>query len=197
MGRGVGLGVDEIGMTRSDIINHYIRPDRSLLEIGYYDGRNHERVKCANKLAVDPNPLTNKYRHMVIKATSDEFFKTNNQTFDLVFIDGLHEHEQVIRDVNNALECLNDGGYILLHDVLPEKIEHTTVPRPKPTGHWNGDVYKAWLTLRRRPDLTMFVIDADNGVGVIQKGEQTPVNAPLEFDSITKENMNIVSPSEI
>ena len=50
--------------------------------------------------------------------TSDEFFELNNEKFDFVFVDGL-EHDQVRRDVENALRCLNPGGYIALHDMLP------------------------------------------------------------------------------
>lgn len=183
-------------MTRSDIINSIVKKDSIYLEIGYYDGVNHERIKCDSKLAVDPSPLPTKFKHHIAKLTSDAFFKTNKRKFDVVFIDGLHEHKQVIRDVKNSLKFLNDGGHIILHDVLPIKIEHTIVPRPTKTGHWNGDVFKAWLELRMENGLSMYVIDTDNGVGVIQIGEQNPINVTLEFSSINKENMNTISTKE-
>lgn len=183
-------------MTRTEIINALVKGKTSYLEIGYYDGRNHELINCPSKLAVDPSPLTTNFKHNVVKLTSDVFFKTNRRKFDVIFIDGLHEHQQVSRDVDNSLKYLNEGGYIILHDVLPEKLEHTIVPRPKPTGHWNGDVYKAWLKLRRVSSLSMYVINDDNGVGVIQVGEQKPIHVPLEFESITRENMNIISVKE-
>lgn len=180
-------------MTRTEIINVLVKGKTSYLEIGYYDGINHERINCHSKLSVDPSPLQTKFKHHVVKLTSDAFFKTNRRKFDVIFIDGLHEHRQVIRDVENSLKVLNEGGYIILHDVLPEKLEHTIVPRPTKTGHWNGDVFKAWLQLRRISILSMYVIDSDNGVGVIQNGNQKTINVPLEFESITKENMNTIS----
>ena len=59
--------------------------------------------------------------------TSDEFFSQNKETFDLIFIDGLHIHEQVLKDIDNSLNVLNENGVILLHDCLPAKIWHQTI----------------------------------------------------------------------
>ena len=183
-------------MTRTDIINHYVRGGKSFLEIGYYDGKNHGNILTDKKIAVDPYPFLVRAGHKVHKITSDEFFKmaiTSGLKYDVIFIDGLHESQQVDRDIANALLCINEGGVILVHDCLPTKIEHTIVPRPKPTGHWNGDVYKSWLKLRDNPNVSMFVIDADNGVGVIQKGKQKPKTIEPIFKNITPKNMNILS----
>ena len=46
------------------------------------------------------------------KMTSDEFFYNNNDKFDIIFIDGLHQYEQVIKDVKNSLNCLTKNGII-------------------------------------------------------------------------------------
>lgn len=183
-------------MTRTDLINFFLKGKGSFLEIGYYDGKNHSKIKCDEKLAVDPKPLVILPNHFVVRTTSDKYFKeaiAKELKYDLIFIDGLHHADQVERDIDNALKCLTKGGYILVHDVLPTKEEHTLVPRPTPSGHWNGDVYKAWIKLRSRSDVNMYVIDTDNGVGVIQKGQQKPKKIEPVFKNITTKNMNRIS----
>jgi len=155
--------------TRLEIINHYIRENEytSYLEVGVYRGVNLAGVECSNKIGVDPVwPCSH-------QMTSDEFFKQNTRKFDLIFIDGLHESEQAIRDIANALDCLNPGGMILMHDCLPENKAMQQVPRI--VKDWTGDVWKAFLYYRRRPDLEMCVFDCDFGVGMIRPGKQTPV----------------------
>ncbi len=37
-------------------------------------------------------------------------------TFDYIYIDGDHSYEMAMSDLNNALSCLNKGGFILLDD---------------------------------------------------------------------------------
>lgn len=141
---------------------------KTYLEIGVRDGKNLEKVKCPLKLGVDPDPTS----AAGVIMTSDEFFKTNTQTFDLVFIDGLHLAEQVLRDVANSAKVLNEGGFIVLHDCLPKKefLQFRT-PRPLKKGRttyppWNGDVWKAWVALRNA-DVQGFIVNTDSGVGVL------------------------------
>ena len=38
--------------------------------------------------------------------TSDEFFKSNNEFFDLIFLDGLHTYEQTIKDIDNSIQII-------------------------------------------------------------------------------------------
>ena len=99
--------------------------------------------------------------------TSDEFFQTNIESFDLVFIDGLHETSQVDRDIDNSLKFLNKNGLILLHDCLPKKIWHQVVPCIYPK--WNGDVWKSIVKSRTREDINTYTIIADHGIGLIIK----------------------------
>ena len=154
---------------RTEIINQLIEDNgyTSYLEIGVYDGVNFRAVKCKRKIGVDPDPKVG----ATFRLPSDEFFVVNRTTFDCIFIDGLHHADQVLRDINNSLACLNPGGTIVVHDCNPTSEAMQIVPRQQ--GEWTGDVWKAWQELRlTRRDLKMWVYDIDYGVGIIQRGEQ-------------------------
>lgn len=43
----------------------------------------------------------------------------NNETYDLIFLDGDHTASVNYRELNAALRILNPGGYILMHDYFP------------------------------------------------------------------------------
>ena len=99
--------------------------------------------------------------------TSDEFFDQNNEFFDLAFIDGLHRHHQVLKDVENMVQRLNPGGCIVLHDCLPTKQEHQLEKPSRKNMPWTGDVWKAIVELRQRPEFDIAVLDSDWGLGVL------------------------------
>ena len=64
---------------------------------------------------------TDKYKHRlkVIKDKSDNFFdKLNNTTYDLIYIDGSHFHEDVFNDAKNSFKVLNKNGYLIFDDFL-------------------------------------------------------------------------------
>ena len=93
-----------------------------------------------------------------------------------VFIDGLHTAEQSHRDVLNALERLEPGGVILLHDCNPQSAAAAAptldeaVAMPGFAGDWNGDVFRTIVRLRTRDDVRVHVLDCDHGVGVVVRG---------------------------
>lgn len=60
----------------------------------------------------------NEYKDRVnkIKNSSDNFFNTNTNKFDLIYVDGYHYYDQVLRDAENSFKILNIGGYILFDD---------------------------------------------------------------------------------
>jgi len=173
---------------RYDIINKFIK-DRgytSYLEIGVDQGQTWNKVSCADKVGVDPSPNTKKRLPEIQQMTSDQFFRVNQKTFDIVFIDGLHHASQVYRDIINSLEVINEGGVIVCHDMLPYKEEIQRVPRE--TREWTGDCWKAWAFLRAsNPDISMYIYDTDYGVGVIEKGEQELIDyADLNWEWFVK-----------
>ena len=161
---------------RWDLIQNIIDKKRydNYLEIGCDKDQSFSKIKVKNKIGVDPVSGGN------IRSTSDQFFSSNTSKFDIIFIDGLHHYEQVIKDVNNSLQILNDNGFILLHDCLPRSIAHQAIPRYR--GSWNGDVWKALVELRTRSDLDTYTCQIDFGVGIVQKKKNT------EILSIEKKN---------
>jgi predicted O-methyltransferase YrrM len=99
--------------------------------------------------------------------SSDNFFKNNQDKFDLIFIDGLHQYEQVKRDVYNSLKFLNDNGVILLHDCMPSSFMRQAPKRS--SNIWNGDVWKNIVEFRTLDQIDTYTIYADHGIGLILK----------------------------
>ena len=179
-------------------INH--RKARNYLEIGVKKGNLFLNVRARKKLAVDPVikisakrkrkyywrnlfNIFNEYYEM----TSDHFFATQSarlarlKRVDVAFIDGLHTYQQTLADVYNCLKYLSKNGAILMHDCSPQSEvqacpaqsrEHAD--RISPDGkapEWSGDVWKTIVNLRStRPDLDVFVLNCDYGIGVITYG---------------------------
>ena len=165
--------------SRSNLINYLIGlyGYKSYLEIGVDIGANFEQVICDYKVGVDP---ANKYEKLTHNITSDEFFESNKDTFDIVFIDGLHLSDQVIKDIQNSLDVLNHRGTIVMHDCLPNS--EAAQLRERLGDHWNGDVWKAFAHYRKNPDLTMLTVNTDQGLGIIKKGKQDPIYIPEDLD---------------
>ena len=72
-----------------------------------------------------------------------------------------------LKDIDNSLNVLNENGVILLHDCLPAKIWHQTIPQTHSS--WNGDVWKSIVQSRTREDIDTYTIKADQGLGLILK----------------------------
>ena len=195
-------------MNRTAIINHLAKKidAKTYLEIGVRDHtQNFDKITIQHKVGVDPDSEKSCDREPTYKITSDQFFLSNNETFDIIFIDGLHEAGQVERDILNSLDFLNDGGYIICHDMNPiiyerqlllrdpKRIEYSLREKEKGNpeyGLWNGDCWKAFVKLKiYRDDLVMKTVDTDFGVGVIHKGSQEKINTKLrdlEFDKLER-----------
>ncbi|MEK9653119.1 MAG: class I SAM-dependent methyltransferase [Betaproteobacteria bacterium] len=132
------------------------------LEIGCNKNSLFHSVIAKQKVGVDPVRGGNK------RMTSDQFFSQNpTGLFDVIFVDGLHEYQQVRRDVINALEHIPVGGLIGLHDLLPGTWESQHIPRI--TSKWNGDTWKISLELVKATGIEFAIVAVDEGVGVIRK----------------------------
>ena len=150
-------------INRWDLIKRIIKEKRfnSYLEIGCDDDYSFSQIEVEKKIGVDP------YSGGNYKGTSDEFFLRNSDCFDCIFIDGLHEYDQVYKDIINSLKFLNEGGIILLHDCLPASVHQQAVPRYKKI--WNGDVWKAIVNIRTNADYDTITCYIDHGVSIIRK----------------------------
>ena len=54
----------------------------------------------------------------LIKKTSDEFFLENKESFNVIYIDGSHHHEDVKKDFINSMNCLEKNGILICDDFL-------------------------------------------------------------------------------
>ena len=147
--------------TRFEIIQNIIKFKnyKSYLEIGCDRNQSFLNINIDKRVSVDP------VEGGTHKMTSDEFFSNNNDKFDIIFIDGLHQYEQVIKDVKNSLNCLTKNGIILLHDCLPRTLWNQVYPRIN--SDWNGDVWKAIVECRTYENIDTYTCIADRGIGVI------------------------------
>jgi hypothetical protein len=195
-------------MQRYDIINKLIQSAgyTSYLEIGVRDGTCFEKISCDIKVGVDPYPTSGHTTHIM---TSDDYFNTikADTKFDIIFIDGLHIHDQVDKDIENALLHLNEGGTIVLHDCNPPTQFHALdypIYTPPANGDWNGSVYLSLIKLRiKNHKIKLVTVDTDWGVGILTKKSSAPVAAHLDsdvnwefFNENRQEILNLISCEE-
>lgn len=156
---------------------------QSYLEIGCKDNSTFDRVEAATKVGVDP------MRGGTLRMTSDQYFAEHEDKFDLVFVDGLHERAQVLRDIDNALLRLNPGGTIVMHDCDPPSEARQRVPQGDMRG-WCGDVWKSFIEIRTRSDLDCACSTFDMGMGVIRVRPNTdPLIVTKPFDALTWDDL--------
>ncbi|QEC77634.1 class I SAM-dependent methyltransferase [Mucilaginibacter ginsenosidivorax] len=172
-------------------------------EVGVQTGFCFFKIKADRKIAVDPHFIIkakkkikayiknlSNFNNKFFELTSDDFFEQKRDYIkkiggiDVIFIDGLHLYEQVVKDIENSLKYLNKGGLILVHDCNPlsepaavraytsEEAAAMVGSHPQWINQWNGDVWKAIVKLRsERKDLDIRVINSDHGVGIIRLGQ--------------------------
>jgi hypothetical protein len=165
-------------MHRTELINFFIdqRNYKRYLEIGvdneYY---NFAHIECAYKIGVDPKPVT------TFCGTSDQFYETNQEEFDIIFIDGLHTEEQTLKDITNAFLHLSKGGIIILHDCMPPDAWHQRELEEFREGEvWNGTTWKAALRVFNQTEHKCTLLDTDWGCGIIDTVQmQVPLNKDL------------------
>ena len=176
--------------SRTNLINKIIEKNKfkSYLEIGLNNPyANYAHVVALEKFSVDPyisNGLDfnndeniSKWLHYCThRMTSNEFFKQNDRTYDVIFVDGMLSQEQIDLDIKNALNALNIGGYIILRGCKPKTEESQASPR-KTLGLWFGDVWRSFYKAVQfhNPNLEIYLVDIDYGIGVIRK------NGPVDY----------------
>eukprot|EP01038_Epipyxis_sp_PR26KG_P017082 gene17082-23499_t len=163
--------MDIVKLVKS-LYSHY----ESYLEIGCHTGIlfNQSQALFNYSVGVDPN------LGGTLRMKSDDYFSANKLTkqdkFDLIFIDGLHQADQVYRDIHNSLLILKENGTILVHDSNPRHPNHATPIEN--TKVWNGDVWKAIVAYRMRLDIEIVVIDVDYGIASIRRRTNAHLLSP-------------------
>jgi hypothetical protein len=132
---------------------------RRYLEIGVQNGTTFRDVEISERTGVDPdfkfdtNAQANESTRFIQKR-SDQFFAHEPicPPYDLIFIDGLHVFEQVLRDFSNSLIRTHKRSVIILDDTLPNDVfsslnTYAAAIRHrkeagKTNGEWHGDVFK-------------------------------------------------------
>lgn len=152
----------------TEILNYLIEKYglKSYCEIGTQDRtKNFNKINCEQKICVDPDPKA----QADFVGTSDAFFwtlgtlKTPEKSIDIFWIDGLHEAEQVKRDIINAKKYVSDHGFICLHDCNPPTEATACYPRGLQR-EWCGNVYKTICQITS-PKVT---INNDYGITIIR-----------------------------
>jgi hypothetical protein len=168
----------------------------SYLEIGVNYGFTFEGVKAKKKIGVDPNKNFYTLKPKSFKQdTSNNFFRLNTKKFDLIFIDGLHEYKQVLKDIINSLNILNKNGMLLIDDVYPinfamaakswellDEQEKQGVSRG--AFSWQGDVYRAifLLNYEYKQFINCYTITDNNHIQMVmwKKNDEFKINFPSE-----------------
>jgi len=191
------------GMHKYEILSlfHEIYNPQLYFEIGVDRGVSIRLAKCKT-IGVDPKPTSggnaNEAEIHVLK--SDKFFEKNllnGRVPDLVFIDGLHHFDQVIRDFRNTEKNCKRNTIIVIDDILPSHTGQTT--REWKPGAWTGDVWKVIPILKKyRPDLKIILLDS-NPTGLMEVTNLDCENTILwdDYDAIVKEWMNTEVPDYI
>ena len=171
------------------------------LEIGVRAGDTFFHVNMPFKIAVDPCFLFNPEEYPAngvyyLPVTSDVFFQKlrdedgdcaplfaackGKPVFDIIFIDGLHTHEQSLRDFENSLEFAHDDTLWLLDDTVPCDA-YSAIPnfrvslykrkRAGLTGTpWHGDVFKTVFAIHDKyPEFSYCTLLSGNPQTVVWK----------------------------
>ncbi|WP_171130878.1 MULTISPECIES: glycosyltransferase [unclassified Ruegeria] len=127
------------------------------------------RLSSAKTISVDPafiaqlELIGDKPELHLFQETSDKFFASNRLNamgveFDLVFLDGMHLVEFLLRDFINTERHCKPDSVIVTHDCVPWNSD--IAERDRITKDWTGDVWKIVPILRNyRPDLEIEVVD--------------------------------------
>jgi hypothetical protein len=179
MDKKVAYTYDEVGFHHIKVISDLIMFNgyTSYLEIGCKDDTCFSRINVPNKTGIDP--VSGGTHRMY----SDEFFATNKETFDIIFVDGNHHHDQVFKDVTNALSCLNAGGAIVMHDCFPPTRDDESQKRC-------GTAWRVFAHFRQNNDLDAIVIADVFGTAVLRvRKNPCPISLPKHFTELTYDDL--------
>ena len=190
-------------VTRAEVIQSLLdlHPSPAYLEIGVDQGETFRNLRADRKIAVDPAfkfrpPATDPHDPVAYhEITSDAYFaraRPDEPKFDVIYVDGLHTFEQVLRDLLNATDRLSTRGAIILDDILPNSY-HASLPSLdeafrvrdhvadvqgqaglRRDATWMGDVYKAAFFIRSfMQAFSMATVKENHGQLVLWRAPRT------------------------
>jgi glycosyltransferase involved in cell wall biosynthesis len=208
---------------RHEIINAFSKAEDHYLEIGVEYGYTFSNIVCVSKTGVDPSPKmseNSRNTYQIQRMTSDAFFQqygkfidivsarthhVQSPTFaprmfrkyDVVFIDGMHQVEYVIRDINHSVRYLAEKGRLFLDDILPQtEKEQKKIPEKhyyeegvlKYGEAWTGDVWKVvyYLLMHYRTRFQFSWFHHPNYRGVFMIYDISPFEIP-ETEKVLEE----------
>jgi hypothetical protein len=181
-------------------IHSRLRP-RTYLEIGVNEGHSLRLARSGTRaVGIDPEPRAQHTGEAAVFAlTSDDFFAEHDLRrvfesvpLDLVFIDGMHLFEFVLRDLINVGRYTVATTTVLLHDCYPISAE--TATREHLTFLWTGDVWKIVLCLKEYcPEVDVSVVDVPPaGLGIVRHLDANASARLRErYDEIVARFMNL------
>jgi Methyltransferase domain len=131
----------------------------SYLEVGVFAGSTFNAVTIPHRTGVDPRfqfdiEAVADDQTVLKTMTSDEFFAELpiGETFDVIYLDGLHTLEQTYRDLCNSLIHSHQRTVILIDDTKPSDVYSAIPDFEKAIRHrraaggdspcWHGDTFK-------------------------------------------------------
>lgn len=96
----------------------------SLVDVDTWGGSDEPEHKAMDWQSVESvyDSKTNHYlesgKLCKVKSTSDEFFDTNEATYDFIYIDGDHTAASVLKDGVNAVKFINPKGILAFDDYM-------------------------------------------------------------------------------
>ena len=172
----------------SDI--HGLVNPKLYLEIGVRNGESLSLAQC-RAIGVDPDAQLNddvSDNLLLVEMTSDEFFELEAESVfkderpDLIFIDGMHLFEFVLRDFINVEQYSKPDSFVIIDDIFPNN--SIQAERQRKSRVWVGDVWKIVDCLKTyRPELRLLPLDT-SPTGLLLISGLNPENKVL------KENYN-------
>jgi len=94
-------------------------PNASVICVDNWVGTEEYKNINFNNLEINFDGNTKEFKNIVkIKSSSDEFFKSNIEKFEIIYIDGYHKGFQVLKDFQNSWKILKNDGVIIFDDYI-------------------------------------------------------------------------------
>lgn len=103
--------VDESQIVKYIGVDPYLGDDGDPYTGSYWSSKND-----ADSFYQEAKAVFEKYNKTLMRTTSNSFFRSNNEKFDIIFIDGDHSYKQALNDLIHSFECIENDGIILVDD---------------------------------------------------------------------------------